>query len=157
MGLSDSLQGHPSVMSSRRALVAFATTLQGLPGSSTDLSTRAVPNHPRRVHLPVASSPAFTGFILRGRLAAFDLLTRPNRVHLRYGSRAHLPSSRQFHYWNPRSFGYMQNRQLHGELLSVHKISQAFPGVPRVSKRSECTSATREHGAAQDSTIFIGA
>src|ERR1700693_4895019 len=48
MGLSDSLQGHPSVMSSRRALVAFAPTLQGLPGSSTDLSTRAVPNHPGR-------------------------------------------------------------------------------------------------------------
>ncbi len=36
------------VMSSRRALVALAPTLQGLPGSSTDLSTRAVPNHPGR-------------------------------------------------------------------------------------------------------------
>jgi hypothetical protein len=29
----------------------------------------------------------------------------------------------------------MLNRQLHGELLSVHKINQAFPGTPRVSKR----------------------
>jgi len=29
----------------------------------------------------------------------------------------------------------MQNRQLHDELLSVHKISQDYPGVPRVSKR----------------------
>jgi hypothetical protein len=28
----------------------------------------------------------------------------------------------------------MQNKQLHDELLSVHKISQAFPGTPRVSK-----------------------
>jgi len=35
-------------MSSRRPLVAFAPALQGLPGSSTDLSTRAVPNHPGR-------------------------------------------------------------------------------------------------------------
>jgi hypothetical protein len=35
-------------MSSRRALAAFASSLQGLPGSSTNLSTRAVPNHPGR-------------------------------------------------------------------------------------------------------------
>ena len=54
---------------------------------------------------------------------------------LHYGSRVRRPSSRQLHYWNSRSFGYMQNRQLHGELLSVHKISQAYPGIPRVSER----------------------
>ena len=29
----------------------------------------------------------------------------------------------------------MLNRQLHGELLSVHEISQTYPGAPRVSKR----------------------
>jgi hypothetical protein len=52
------------------------------------------------------------------------LLTRPNRIHLRYGSRVRLPSSRQLHYWTPRSFGYLQNRQLHGELLPVHKIEK---------------------------------
>jgi transposase InsO family protein len=28
----------------------------------------------------------------------------------------------------------MSNRQLHGEFLSIHKISQAYPGVPSVSK-----------------------
>ena len=55
---------------------------------------------------------------------------------LHYGSRVRRPSSRQFHYWNSLSFGYMQNRQLHGELLSVHKINQAYPGLPRVSERS---------------------
>ena len=87
------------------------------------------------MHSPVASSPAFAGFILLGRLAAFDLLTRPNRVYLRYGSRVRLPNSRQFHCWNPRPFGYMQNRQLHGELLPVHEISQAYPGTPSVSER----------------------
>ena len=47
-GLSDSLPGAAPVMSSRRALVACAPTLRGLPGSSTDLSPRAVPNHPGR-------------------------------------------------------------------------------------------------------------
>src|SRR6202163_306645 len=52
-----------------------------------------------------------------------------------YGSRVRRPSSRQLHYWNSRSFGYMLNKQLHGELLSVHKINQAYPGTPRVSKR----------------------
>jgi len=35
-------------MSSLRSLVAFAPTLLGLPGSSADLSPRAVPNHPGR-------------------------------------------------------------------------------------------------------------
>ena len=54
---------------------------------------------------------------------------------LYYGSRVRRPSSRQLHYWNSRSFGYMLNRQLYGELLSVHKISQAYPGTPRVSER----------------------
>ena len=28
----------------------------------------------------------------------------------------------------------MSNRQLHGELLPIHKTSQAYPGVPSVSK-----------------------
>src|SRR6202022_4308548 len=45
----------------------------------------------RRVLLPVASSPAFSGFILRGGLAAFDLLTRPNRV---YSITAHVFAAR---------------------------------------------------------------
>jgi len=48
MGLSDSLPSLAMVMYSRGALVAFAPTRQGLPGSSADLSTRAVPNHPGR-------------------------------------------------------------------------------------------------------------
>ena len=69
-------------MSSRRTLVAFAPTLQGLPVSSTDLSTRAVPNHPGEPAkcLPVASL-AVSGFVLRGGLATLTLLTRPNRVY----------------------------------------------------------------------------
>ena len=137
MGLSDSRQGRFAVMSSRPALLACARRRAGSP-RLLDRSFHArcpqPPRKARQVHLPVATPPAFSGFILRGGLAAFDLLTRPNRVHFRYGSRVRLPSSPQFHYWNPLPFGYMLNRQLHDELLAVHKIGQAFPGTPRVSK-----------------------
>ena len=137
MGLSDSRQGRLAVMSSRPALLACARRRAGSP-RLLDRSFHArcpqPPRKARQVHLPVATPPAFSGFILRGGLAAFDLLTRPNRVHFRYGSRVRLPSSHQFHYWNPLPFGYMLNRQLHDELLAVHKIGQAFPGTPRVSK-----------------------
>jgi hypothetical protein len=34
-----------------------------------------------------------SGFTIVGRLATSVFLTRPNRVHLRYGSRVRLPSS----------------------------------------------------------------
>src|SRR5262245_50347374 len=81
-------------MSSHAALVALASTRQGLPGSSTDLSPRAVPYHPGRPAAcsPVAS-PAVADFILVGGLVPFVFLSRPNQVHLRYGSRVRLPSS----------------------------------------------------------------
>jgi len=46
-----------------------------------------------------------SGFTLVGRLATFVFLSRPNRVHLHYGSRVRLPT-RQLHYRSPRSFGY---------------------------------------------------
>ena len=81
--------------------------------------------------LPVTSSPAFSGFILRGGLAAFVLLTRPNRV---YCVTAHVFAARVLASsitGTHARFGYMLNRQLHGELLSVHKINQAYPGTPR--------------------------
>lgn len=93
MGLSDSLPGRCAVMYSHAALVASASTPQGLPDSSADLSTRAVPNHPGRsdgclrllLHHRscLASSQS-------GGLATFVFLSRPNRVHLRYGSRVRL-------------------------------------------------------------------
>jgi hypothetical protein len=100
-----------SVMSSRCALVTLVPTLQGLPGSSAALSTRAAPNHPGRPGgcLPVASPPV-AGFILVGGLATFVFLSRPNRVHLRCGSRVRLPT-RQPRYRCSRSLGYMLNRQ----------------------------------------------
>ena len=82
-------------MYSHGALVASASARQGLPGSSADLSTRAVPNHPGR-------SDGCIRLLLRhrsclassksGGLATFVFLSRPNRVHLRYGSRVRLAS-----------------------------------------------------------------
>ena len=67
-------------------------TPPGLPGSSTDRSPRAVPNHP--------GEPGGCGHPLlhhrwqaSSRMAAWPLsvcVTRPNRVRLRYGSRVRL-------------------------------------------------------------------
>jgi hypothetical protein len=42
--------------------------------------------------MPVASPSILSGFVLVGGLATFIFLSRPNRVHLRYGSRVRLPS-----------------------------------------------------------------
>ena len=70
-------------------------TLARNPGSSTDLSTLRCPLPPRKVRwllLPVASPTVLSGFILVGGLATFVFLSRPNRVHLRYGSRVRLPT-----------------------------------------------------------------
>src|ERR1039457_1843783 len=98
MGLSDSLQGRPAGYVFPPGVGRSRSLPVGLPGSSTDLSTRAAPNHPGKPGgcLPVASPPV-SGFILVGRLATFVFLTRPNRVHLRCGSRvrvfAHAKSS----------------------------------------------------------------
>jgi hypothetical protein len=65
-------------------------TQEGFPGSSTDLSSRAAPNHPGDPDrcLLVSSRP-MAGFILFGGLADPVFLTRPNRVRLRCGSRVH--------------------------------------------------------------------
>src|ERR1700689_4202269 len=117
-----------------------------LPLPPKRVSQAPQPSFPRALSPTTPEGPAsalaccfptgIAGFILPGGLAAFSLLTRPNRVHLPYGSPVRLPSSRPLHYWGSRSFGSMQNRPLHGELLSAHKINQAYPGVPRLSKRS---------------------
>ena len=84
----------------------------------------------------VALAPYFTtGSRLRhvwqlGR--SHFILTRPNRVHLCYGSRVRLARLRQTDCSAPRSLGYLLNGQLQGKLLSAYKISQAFPGTPYV-------------------------
>ena len=59
-------------------------------------------------------------------------LTRPNRVHWRYGSRIRRSRLRRWNCFHPRSIGYLLNEHLQGKLLSACKISQAFPGTPRL-------------------------
>jgi len=95
MGLSDSRPG-------RCAGYVFpprVARLRSLPGRASQaprlIFPRALP--PITPEGPLAAcvaSPAVcSGFILVGGLATFVFLSRPNRVHLRYGSRVHLPSS----------------------------------------------------------------
>src|ERR1035437_5480610 len=115
MGLPDSRSGTFPGYVFPFTLAAFAAALAGLPGSSTDLSTRAAPNHPGKPSgcLPVASPPV-SGFILVGGLAPSVFLSRPNRVHLRCGSRVRpLPMLRQMDCSIPRSLGYMSEQAIY--------------------------------------------
>src|SRR5664280_3577085 len=95
MGLSDSLQGRfagyvfpPRVGRSRSHPAG--------PPRLLDRSFHArCPQPPRKVRWlpsPVASPAVLSGFILFGGLATFVFLSRPNRVHLRCGSRVRLTS-----------------------------------------------------------------
>src|ERR1017187_9216414 len=47
-----------------------------------------------------------------------------------------MPSLRQIDFSIPRLLGYMFEQAIYIELLSVHKISQAYPGTPTVRERS---------------------
>jgi hypothetical protein len=88
--------------------------LPGLPGSSADLSLRAVPNHPGRSgECLLIASPPISGFILSGRLATFTSVTRPNRVRLRYGSQVCFPGFHQTDYSVSLRFRYMHERAIY--------------------------------------------
>jgi hypothetical protein len=105
------------VMHSPRALAALPATPPGLPGSSTDLSPCAVPNHPGEpdgCSLPLLHRR----YQASSRMADWPLpvyITRPNRVHLCYGSRVRLARLRQADCSAPRSLGYLLNGQLTGQ------------------------------------------
>jgi hypothetical protein len=113
--------------------------LPGLPGSSTDLSLRAVPNHPGRSDgCLLIASPPISGFILFGRLAT------PIKRHeaesgsltLRLaGLLSRFPPAGLLRLAPVPLHARMSN--LHGELLSIHKISQAWPGIPKRRKVSQ--------------------
>ena len=89
--------------------------LPGLPGSSTDLSLRAVPKHPGRPGGCICSllPPPMSGFITFGRLATSMRVTRPNRVRLRYGPQVCLPGFHQTDYSIPLRFGYTYERAIY--------------------------------------------
>jgi len=88
--------------------------LPGLPGSSTDLFLRAVPNHPGRSDgCLLIASPPVTGFILFGRLATSTSITRPNRVRLRYGSQVCLPGFHRTEHSIPLRFRYLYERAIY--------------------------------------------
>ena len=87
----------------------------GLPGSSVNLSARAVSNHPAR---PAGCNCP----LLRQRYQASTYLeawppgisvSRPNRVCLRYGSRLRLRRLRRTGRPGRRSLGYMCERAIH--------------------------------------------
>ena len=88
--------------------------LPGLPGSSTDLFLRAVPNHPGRSDgCLLIASPPMSGFIILGRLATSVSVTRPNRVRLRYGSQVCFPGFRQTDCPASLRFSYMHERAIY--------------------------------------------
>ncbi len=97
---------------------------------------------------PIASSSAL-GFTIFGSLAALTCVTRPKQVRFRYGSHLRRPRLRQPDRSDPRSFGYVSNEQLHGELLSVHKVSQAYPGAPKGAEGAKETKGFGPSGAVE--------
>jgi len=131
MGRSDSRRDHPTVIYSRRTLAHAASP--GLPGSSTDLSSRAVSYHPGRSDgcsyplLPhrCQASP------LSGGLATFAWTNEAemSSLALRLTSSPQQGFARRIA--PPRAYrATCRTGNLQGELLSVHKIGQAYPGAP---------------------------
>jgi len=136
----------------------LCATQEGLPGSSTDLSTRAAPYHPGKPSgcLPVASPPV-SGFILVGGLATSVFLSRPNRVHLRCGSRVR--PCQCFARWVSPSrarWATCRTGNLHGELLSVHKSARLILAYrPSGSACLQSSAAkTLPHGRGSDGVLL---
>jgi len=137
IGLSDSRSGHSCGYGFPHALGSSPATCAGLPGSSTDLSTRAVPSHPGE------SDECSHPLLLRrwqasGSLAPWPLplcVTRPNRVRLRYGSRVRRTRLRRFDYSSGARLAICSMGNSQNELLSVHKINQAWPGAPEDTEK----------------------
>ena len=106
--------------------------LPGLPGSSTDLFLRAVPNHPGRSdRCLLIASPPVSGFIHIRRTGHLQQRheAESGSLTLRLtGLLPRFPPVRSLRLAPVLLHARMSN--LHGEFLSIHKISQAWPGVP---------------------------
>src|SRR6266571_1864823 len=106
--------------------------LPGLPGSSTDLFLRAVPNHRGRSDgCLLIASPPITGFLILGRLATSISVTRLNRVHLRYGSQVGFPGFHQPDCSGPLRLSYLHERAIHMvnsfQFTRSPRLSLVFP------------------------------
>src|ERR1017187_2502684 len=129
MGLSDSRpEPFPRLLipSGRWGRLPFPA-LPGLPGSSTDLFLRAVPNHPGRSgECLLIASPPISGFILSGGLATSTWRHEAESGSLALRLAGLLP---RFPPAGLRRLAPVQlharTSNLHGEFLSIHKISQA--------------------------------
>ncbi|MBW2306335.1 MAG: hypothetical protein JRG73_05300, partial [Deltaproteobacteria bacterium] len=87
----------------------------------------------RRLHMPVAP-PTAPGFTTPGRMATLTGLTRPKRVLLRYGSHSRRIEAPPDRVTPSRArWATCQTGNLHGELLSVRKIDQAWPGATGIT------------------------
>ena len=85
----------------------------GLPGSSTDLFLRAVPNHPGRSgECLLIASPPISGFLIFGWPPSLSV-TRPNRVRLRYGSQVCFPGFHQTDCSASLRFSYTHERAIY--------------------------------------------
>jgi len=95
MGLSDSLPGRSHGYGFPRRVVGFRFRSTGPPRLLGRSFHARCPQPPRKVQwllAPVASPPVCLASSKSGGLATFVFLSRPNRVHLHYGSRARLAS-----------------------------------------------------------------
>ena len=113
MSLSDSRSEPACSYVFPQAVGGSPTTQPGLPGSSTNLSTRAVPFHPGEsddcmhplLHRRWQASASLADWPLP------NSVTRPKRVRLCYGSRVRHTSPRSPDYSRPRWLGYLLNGQ----------------------------------------------
>jgi hypothetical protein len=113
--------------------------LPGLPGSLTDLFLRAVPNHPGRSGgCLLIASPPITGFITFGRLATSILAHEAESGSLALRLAGLLP---RFPPDGLRRLApgqlHVRMSNLHGELLSVHKIKPGLTWYSESRKRTE--------------------
>ena len=102
-------------------LALGSTHMSGSPRSINQSFGARCPQSPRQARwlLMLVASPPMAGFSISGRLATCIGVTRPNRVHLRYGSHLHLRRLRRSDY---SDLTHTTLRRLHVE-RAIHMAS----------------------------------
>ncbi len=127
-----------------------STHAHGSPRFLVRLSMRAVPNHPGGPGSCMRSllHPRYQASASLAAWPPASCVTRPNRVHLRYGSHLRLGRLRRLDLstgcpgpgilrTSAAPSATYRASDSHGELLSVHKSDQASPGAPEARSRRE--------------------